>query len=417
MYPFLKQALASTFVLAMIQPAFAQQVPPRPTQPPQKETGQQTPGRAAETAPRQAPMNPFPQPLFRMDGVAQHLNLTPDQLSQMNSATQNLQKRFQPELEKLNGLDEKTRSSRLQGLLGTFNTDMTKSMGGLLNDGQMNRMRQLELQQRGFDAFSSPDLQKQLGLSGDQLTKLSDAGKQSQQQLRDIAGRLQSDPQAGQGLLKDFQKQSNDLLKRILTPQQQSNWSDLAGQPFNFPPSAQLPFGQGGYPGYGSTPSGGGSAGGGGGKEQGGGRPPMDKEQPTTGGVKPMPPVVGGKTATGFEKRSTQASPFPEPLFRMDHVVRKLDIKPEQFDRLTTATVQLQRRFQPDIERLNRLEGKVREARYSEMMTTYTAEWMKAAESILNDRQVASYRNLADAGRQTELSTDPDRQRAVKPGQ
>ncbi len=383
-----------------------------------------------------------------MDGVAQHLNLTPGQLNQLSTLTDRLQQQFQPDLSRLGQLSEKDRSARLQEILGNFNSQATKAVGGVLNEGQMSRFRQLELQRGGLGAMLSPDVQGKLNLSQDQQGILRNVSQLEQQLMQDLQSKLQGNPAAALPLQQAFQKAIPDMLGKVLSPQQMKNWRSMTGQPFNFPPSltgfagpsglpgsgqggsAQTPAtgvpGTGGLPSYalpgygqggtGQSPTGGAGQGIGGGSGAGGAG---GEAAPMGQGSGTMPPVgtESGKTTPAKEPaQTTPRDPFPEPLFRTDHAVRKLGIKPEQFDRLTTMAIQLKNRYRPEMMRLEGLaDEKERTARIEEMLGRYRAELQKGVESILTEKQMASYRELDPQGRRAELSAVPELPRQEKP--
>jgi len=186
-----------------------------------------------------------------------------------------------------------------------------------------------------------------------------------------------------------------------------------------FPPMYPYGAGYGGYGGYGGYSQGGTNGGGTNGQSQGqsggngqGGQPGAGGYGGTSGGQTqgqqgqgsggsglPGGQGYGRITSTGTAGPTSgidREGPFPVPFFRMDHAVRKLDLTREQFDRLTTLTVQLQARFQPEIEKANHFATeRQRESRRDEVLRQYGEEWLKAAQEVLSDEQMNRYRELA----------------------
>jgi hypothetical protein len=351
----------------------------------------------------------LPQPLFRMDGVPQHLNLTPEQINRLNTLMDHLQQQFQPEIDRLNQLGEKHRATRLQELLSNFNTEAMKAAGSVLNDGQKNRLRQLELQQLGLHGLLTPDVQKQLNLTQEQQRILREAIQEEQQDRQQMMHRVQGQAmtQAAQRMHQARQKANQNMLGQMLTPQQMQLLRDLLGQPFTFPNSlaamGQSGYGGGGYGGggYGGAGyssggySGQGTAGGGGDTTASGkGQEQLAYPVSTAPAKKPSPPAP-------------DRGPFPEPLFHTNHVVKELDITGEQYDRLTTMAIQLQNRYRPELKRIERLDMKEQDARIEEMLNGYNAELLKGVASILTRRQMAAYRDFETKGGRTELKAAP----------
>jgi len=92
----------------------------------------------------------------------------------------------------------------------------------------------------------------------------------------------------------------------------------------------------------------------------------------------------------------------------MNHVVHAVKISREQFDRLTTLTAQLERRYQGELDRSKELDSKERETRVREVLRNYSTEWMKGAAEILTASQLARYRDLGSQGNVSELQAGPE---------
>jgi len=412
-----KQLVAVFFTLAATLPLSAQPQPVRPM--PQPGPGPQPKTLGEQARPQKPQPSPLPQPLYRSEGVAEHLNLTPQQLNRLNNLTEKLQSQFQPQVDQLGQLSEQERAAKLQELLGNFNSESMKVMGSVLNDDQMNRLRQLEMQQLGLGGVLSPDVQKQLNLTQEQQRILRDAVQQEQQQIRELQAQRQTTPQAGQKAQQQRQKANQDLLGRTLNPQQLRTLGDLLGQPFNFPPNqttGQPGVGQPGYgyPGYGQ--SGSDSSGRSGGKGGKGGDQEGGKGDKSTKGMGQGNVTAEQTSPTPMPEKGVEPAPrrgpFPEPLFRTDHVVRKLDITPEQSDRLTTMAIQLQNRYRPEVERIEKLDKSEQDGRREAMLDRYNVELMKGAASILTEKQMTAFRDLNTQGGTSELRAGP---RPIRP--
>jgi len=330
--------------------------------------------------------------LFRSEEVARHLKISPEQSARLDRLAAQLQEQFREKFEGLGRANAQDRPGRIQELFRDFNSELTRRLGNILDDSQMKRFSELDLQSRGLTAFFDPEVQKRLGLNKDQISRLSAAVEQGQSRLAELLSQSQNDPQAAQRGFGDFLRGNAALLGKILTPGQMQTWRGLSGEPFAFVPNLTAPGGYvGNAQGYGQgeTQPGTGQQGQG---YQGKGQ--QGNEGHGGYGDKTSGEGPSGKVASpdaGRIESRTQSGPFLEPLFRMNHVVHKLELTPEQFDHLTTLTAQLQRRYLPEFEKLGLLEERERESRSRELLRTYSADWLKGAETILTRRQMSYY--------------------------
>jgi hypothetical protein len=338
-----------------------------------------------------APRPSLPQPLFRSPEVSRHLNITPDQSARLDRLTTQLQEQFRERLQGLGRASAQDRPGQTQQLLRDFNSELTKRLGNILDQNQMQRFSQLELQSRGLSAFTDPAIQKQLGLTENQISRLTQAAQQTQQRLAELLAQEQNEPQAARRTFRELLRHNAELLERTLTPGQMQTYSGLSGQSY---PVTPYMMAAGGYPGYSSGPGQGqhGHQDKGQGQQSAGGQYGQGGDSGKPGGEsqsgQPASPA-GGR----IESR-TQSGPFLEPFFRMDHVVRTLDLTPDQFNQLTALTAQLQNRHQPEFGKLEPLDEKERELRSRALLRTYSADWLKGAETILSRHQMDLYREF-----------------------
>lgn len=373
------------------------------------------------------PVSPFSTPMFQMPSVARQLHLTPHQSSQLNAATMQLQSQFRSQAQNLAMADRQQRQFQAMHLLGNFDSGFMRAAATILDTRQLGRLEQLQTQTQGTGTFMSPTIRSQLGLTENQINQLRMGSNHNRQMMTEMTRMSQRNPQAAMNTLQSMLANTESLLGSTLSPQQlaalqnmtgmttpgmtttgmpmtmsgmpmnmigmptggQPLWMGLAGSPYSMAGSAM----GGGYGGG----SGGGGYGGGGGYSQGSdqgygqGQTAADYGQDTYGEVTPSVKLNLKDRLTGRIENRTQKGSFPEPLFRLDHVARKLSLSSEQFYRLNTLTDQLQERYAPQ------LDEKERQARTRDVLRAYSADWMKGAEDILNARQMADYRDFVTA--------------------
>jgi len=207
--------------LAIHSAASAQRVPFQTVQPGLK---------PAETA-------NYPPSLYQMNGVSKSLNLSQDQITNLNKLTEQTQAQYRDNYNKLGTLDQNDRMARTRDLNRQYYGDWNKGATSIFNDTQMNRYQQLNYQYNGFNSFYDPAVQKQLGLTRDQLKSLNEHSNWSNQQLQEINGIGATDPTKGTQMYQDYWKQHQDRLGNYLTTDQQRNWQKMTGETYGFQPS------------------------------------------------------------------------------------------------------------------------------------------------------------------------------------
>ncbi len=196
---------------------------------------QQTTSQPVQTQPQTSFPGGFGTPLFQNPNVSQALNLTPQQLAQLNEANRRLQAQFQRESGNVGRFSDPERNRRRQELMQAYNAELMQSAGTIMNPQQLSRYQQLELQNRGFDAFADVEVRRRLSLAEAQLQALQDLNQRSNQELQAI---LQSGRNQEEALRRydAWRWQTWNQRNAILNEIQRQTWSQMIGQPFNFPP-------------------------------------------------------------------------------------------------------------------------------------------------------------------------------------
>lgn len=208
--------------------ASAQQPTPQPGQRPAQPAAQ--PG----TIP---PATAFPTPLYRMTDIGKSLNLTPEQITNLNKLTDTTQARYRDDYTKLGTLPEADRAARVQELNQRYATDWNKAANDVFNDTQRARYQQLNYQYGGFGAFSDPEVQRQLSLTPEQIRNLRANTDWSTQQLADINRAGVTDASRGAAMYRDYWTARQQRMNQFLTPQQQQTWTRMTGPPYTFQPT------------------------------------------------------------------------------------------------------------------------------------------------------------------------------------
>jgi len=118
--------------------------------------------------------------------------------------------------------------------------------------------------------------------------------------------------------------------------------------------------------------------------------------QPAPGkpGVQPgAPGAQPGRTQPG-QVQPSQVSPFPATLHGMSDVGKALNLNQQQVNKLNELTTQTQNRYRDNYSGLGNLTPAERMAKSQELNRQYTADWMKGAQGIFNQDQIARYQQF-----------------------
>jgi hypothetical protein len=109
-----------------------------------------------------------------------------------------------------------------------------KALAEVLNEKQLKRLRQIELQQRGVRAFNDPKVQAQLKITDEQKenikTIIDDSGKETAELFREAKGA------GGFGGIREkmtaLDKETSEKVQGVLTADQRKQWKQVIGAEF-----------------------------------------------------------------------------------------------------------------------------------------------------------------------------------------
>ncbi len=136
------------------------------------------------------------------------------------------------EFQNLRDLSQEERGEKMQQMARAHAAGLVKGMGGILKPEQVKRFEQIQLQQSGAGAFSSPRVQEELKLTDDQKSKLREITDESGQSMREAFQSLQSDREGAMKKIGEIRKQATEKAVGVLTVDQKKAWKEMTGEPF-----------------------------------------------------------------------------------------------------------------------------------------------------------------------------------------
>jgi hypothetical protein len=173
---------------------------------------------------------------FLNPNVQAQLNLNAQQVSMLNQLyTQQYGQYYQAQAQ-FNGTSSLTDEQRLlqAQAIQRFYQNLSSSSQNVFDANQRTRFNQLQLQYRGYQAFSDPAVAQRLNLTSAQSAKLRDYEQVYDQRLANIYKFQSVDPNIMSTRLGELRNDLNRRVDGVLSPEQQATWKQLTGEPYQF---------------------------------------------------------------------------------------------------------------------------------------------------------------------------------------
>lgn len=162
--------------------------------------------------------------------VQQELKLSEDQIAKVKELSQAV---FEKLKDKLKDIPKDELREKFAEIAKAIGEETDKALKDLLKPDQTKRMRQLELQQRGYLAFTDAEVQKELKLADEQketIKTLTDDARKQGEELFQAKG----DPKETMTKFQALRKDTLEKVMATLKEDQKKSWKELTGEPFEF---------------------------------------------------------------------------------------------------------------------------------------------------------------------------------------
>jgi hypothetical protein len=171
-----------------------------------------------------------PAGLLQMEVVQKDLNLDQEQIDKAKKIGTEVREKYASEFGGLRDLSQEERREKMQELGKKVNDETMAALGSVLKPEQMDRLKQIQLQQRGSQALTDPEVQKAL--------KLTDEQKEKIKTINDDAAKERSGIGRGEGAAEKMmalRKDTNDKVMAVLTDEQKETWKTMTGKHIDLP--------------------------------------------------------------------------------------------------------------------------------------------------------------------------------------
>lgn len=173
--------------------------------------------------------------LLSEDSVRDHLQITPEQIQQIDDLTERRRNAFSD----FRAYRNKSREEMRQ-LFEKRARETKQELSKLLDVPQMQRLEQISLQLRGTQSFSSPEVAEEINLTDAQIAAIKQIKEDAYREIRNAwhdrhrdRNRDEQSRKQSHEIFKQSRRTTNEKLLGVLTAEQLAAWRGLLGEPFN----------------------------------------------------------------------------------------------------------------------------------------------------------------------------------------
>ncbi len=169
--------------------------------------------------------------LLTNESVQKELKVEKEQADKLKDAVTKVTDAHKDEMAKLRDLQGEERRTKTQEMTKMVSAETLKAVGDILKPEQLKRLKQIELQQAGAQAYSRPDVVKTLGIKDEQKDKIKGIADDTQKQVADVRGGTGTAAEKGEMQTK-IRKEAAEKVTAVLTDDQKKMWKEMTGEPF-----------------------------------------------------------------------------------------------------------------------------------------------------------------------------------------
>lgn len=173
-----------------------------------------------------------PVALLGNPGVQKELKLDEGQVEKATALAAEVRTKMTAMRDDLQGLEGQELMTKRAELVKPINEDGMKKAKDFLKEGQLARLDQIELQQRGANALNNPVIAKKLAITEEQTIKVKSIMADMQSEAGEIRQSAGDDRQAAMQKIQALRKETNTKVMSLMTDDQKKTWKEMTGEPF-----------------------------------------------------------------------------------------------------------------------------------------------------------------------------------------
>ncbi|GAB4135527.1 hypothetical protein [Thermopirellula anaerolimosa] len=175
--------------------------------------------------------------LLQVEKVQKEIELTDDQKAEIEKIVTANREKMRELFSQGQGGDRRANFEKMREL----QQEAQKKIEDALLPHQVARLKEIRLQVSGVGALMDPEVQKELGLSEEQVQKLRDVGREVMQSMRPQDGQGPRDPGAMRERFQEMRQKMEEAALKVLTEDQKAKWNKMKGEKFELSPEDMFP--------------------------------------------------------------------------------------------------------------------------------------------------------------------------------
>jgi len=175
-------------------------------------------------------MGGSPIMMFTNPSVQKELKFTEEQTGKAQAAMTEIREAHQEEMQGLRDLEPAERATKMAALNKTIAAEAIKALS--LKEEQVKRFKQISLQTRRAQAFTDPEVVKDLKITDEQKSKIQELLAESRTKMQEIFQANQDDRAEMMKQVTAFQKEIGTKAMALMTDDQKKAWKEMTGEPF-----------------------------------------------------------------------------------------------------------------------------------------------------------------------------------------
>lgn len=172
-----------------------------------------------------------PSMLLQRDDVQADLKLTTDQKDKLAEIQEKSREEMRAQFQPGTRPDRETMMKNFQKM----QEKVTKEVNTVLTADQQKRLKQIAIQLNGSNSLLQKDVQKDLGLTTEQIAKIDSLQKGLQDASKKLMEKVQSQELSWQEVMPKMEangKTFKESLEKVMTDAQKAKLKELGGEPF-----------------------------------------------------------------------------------------------------------------------------------------------------------------------------------------
>lgn len=163
--------------------------------------------------------------------VKKELKLSDEQAKKLDEMATEAREKMQERFRDFQNLSDDERRERGEAMRKEAAELMAKVNKDILKEDQVKRFKQIELQQRGVNAFTDAEVVKSLKLTDEQKEKIKGITEGMMSEMQELRQSAQGDFRAAMEKMTELRKQTFGKVTALLTEDQKKSWKELTGEP------------------------------------------------------------------------------------------------------------------------------------------------------------------------------------------